>query len=53
MVCLKNFRAPESLNTLKEIFMLTKIKNALSKVTKVQWIVAGVVVAALVVWLAF
>jgi len=32
--------------------MLTKIKEALSKVTKVQWIVAGVVVAALVLWLA-
>jgi hypothetical protein len=35
------------LNSLKENFMLTKIKNALKKVTTVEWIVLGVAVLAL------
>ena len=31
--------------------MLTKIKNALSKVTKIEWIILGVAVVALVIGL--
>lgn len=48
---LKNFRAQNGLNSLKENFMLTKIKNLVSKLTTVEWIVLGVAVLALVVGL--
>ena len=39
------------LNSLKENFMLTKIKEGLKKVTKIEWIVLGVAVVAL--WVGF
>jgi hypothetical protein len=46
---IKKFGQESGLNTLKETYMLTKIKKVLSKVTKVEWIILGVAVLALVV----
>lgn len=44
----KNFWPEIGLNTLKETFMLTKIKNTLKKVTVMEWVVLGIAVLALV-----
>jgi hypothetical protein len=49
---LKKIFGPQTpLNTLKEIFMITTIKNVLKKVTVVEWVVLGVITAALVIGL--